>query len=62
MLRRRMPIWTEIRWSIAATMLGWVLTLTQREASAEALEAIADLAMKLQPDPRHETEWMRSKG
>ena len=60
MMKRRMPIMAEIRWAIAALLLNWLLTLTQREASADALEAISNLAERLKPDPRHESEWMRN--
>ncbi|MGE0698276.1 MAG: hypothetical protein AB7O57_04200 [Hyphomicrobiaceae bacterium] len=60
-VRRRMPLFAEARWAIACWMLGCILRLTEREASDEAIEAIGNLAERLKPDPKHETEWMRKR-
>lgn len=62
MLRKRMPLKTELRWAIATTLLSWVLSLTEKELSKEGLLALAQLADELaSPDPKHETEFMKPK-
>lgn len=48
----RLSLWGEIRWYIAAVLLGWIIRLVEREASPHMLQAIHDLALGFVDRPR----------
>ena len=41
-MMRKKSLVGEIRWAVAATLLGWVVSLTQKEASTKLLQAFHD--------------------
>ena len=46
---------------LATMMLGWIVSLTQREASRETLVALGDLAKHFRNDAKYDIVRMKQK-